>query len=257
MGTIPGVDQALAAQLAELDDFLGSLTVADWDQPSPCEGWSVSDVVLHLAQTNEMAIASARGRYDEVTAPLRADGAGRPVQNVDEGAALAVDSERGQPPEAVLARWRASAGAMRDALAAADPHARVAWVEGQLSVRTLTTTRLAESWIHTGDVMHALGVEPVPTDRLWHIARLAWRTLPYAFARAGRQLSAPVAFELTTPDGDDVWRFLPDAEAATQVSGRADELCLVAARRVEPSATGLTATGPDGAAVLDLVRTYA
>lgn len=254
MGTIPEVDQALAEQLAELDDFLGSLSDVDWDRPSPCEGWSVSDVVLHLAQTNEMAIASAQGRYDEVIAPMRA---ARPAQNVDEGAALAVEMERGQAPETVLARWRASAGALRGALAAADPHARVTWVEGQVSVRTLTTTRLAETWIHTGDVMHALGVDPVPSDRLWHIARLAWRTLPYAFARAGRQLSASVAFELSAPGGEDVWRFLPDVEAATHVSGPADELCLVAARRVDPSATALEGTGPDAAAVLDLIRTYA
>lgn len=256
-GSIPEVEQALAAEVEELDDFLGSLTDTDWDRPSPCEGWSVSDVVLHLAQTNEMAVASARGRYDEAVAAVRPGQAGREVQNVDEGAALAVEVERGQPPDAVLARWRASAGAMRDALAAADPHARVTWVEGRLSVRTLTTTRLAETWIHSGDVMRALAVEPVPTARLWHIARLAWRTLPYAFARAGRQLSAPVAFELTAPGGDDVWRFRPDADAPTVVSGPAAELCLVAARRADPVATGLTATGPDGAAVLELVRTYA
>jgi uncharacterized protein (TIGR03084 family) len=253
---VPDVSEALAAQVAELGDFLASLSDADWDRPSPCEGWSVSDVVLHLAQTNEMAAASAQGRYDEVTAAMRA---GHTVQNVDEGAALAVEIERGQPHEAVFARWRASADSMREALAAADPHTRVTWVEGQLSVRTLTTTRLAETWIHTGDVMNALDVEPVPTARLWHIARLAWRTLPYAFGRAGRELSGPVAFELTAPGGadGDRWRFLPDTEPATRVSGPAEELCLVAARRVDPSATGLTGTGPDLAAVLDLVRTYA
>jgi uncharacterized protein (TIGR03084 family) len=254
---VPDVNEALAAQVAELGDFLASLTSADWERPSPCEGWSVSDVVLHLAQTNEMATASAQGTYDEFVAPMRTGGAGQAVQNVDEGAALAVEAERGQPGEAIFARWRASADTMRDALAAADPHARVTWVEGQLSVRTLTTTRLAETWIHTGDVMNALEVEPVPTARLWHIARLAWRTLPYAFARAGRELSGPVAFELTAPGGGDDWRFLPDTEPTTRVSGRADELCLVAARRVDPSATGLTGTGPDLAAVLDLVRTYA
>ena len=27
------------------------------------------------------------------------------------------------------------------------------------------------------------GITPVPTERLVHVARLAWRTLPYAFAR--------------------------------------------------------------------------
>ena len=94
---------------------------------------------------------------------------------------------------------------MRDA----DPHARVTWVAGELSIHTLATTRLAETWIHTGDVADAVDVMLVPTDRLRHIARLAWRTLPYAFGRAGRELSGPVAFELIGPDGERVGSSCP------------------------------------------------
>jgi hypothetical protein len=41
------------------------------------------------------------------------------------------------------------------------------------------------------------------------------------------------------------------------VSGPALDFCLVAARRISPSETALTATGPDGADVLNLVRTFA
>jgi hypothetical protein len=41
----------------------------------------------------------------------------------------------------------------------------VTWVAGQLSIRTLTTTRLAETWIHAGDVRNALGLAPVATDQ--------------------------------------------------------------------------------------------
>ena len=91
---VPDVAQALAAQLAELGEFLAVLTDADWDRPSPCEGWSVSDVVLHLAQTNEMAIASVDGRYDEVVGSMRA---GATVQNVDEGAWRSTSNAGGPP----------------------------------------------------------------------------------------------------------------------------------------------------------------
>ena len=44
---------ALADQQAELTDILGGLDDADWQRPSRCEGWTVADVVLHLAQTND------------------------------------------------------------------------------------------------------------------------------------------------------------------------------------------------------------
>jgi uncharacterized protein (TIGR03084 family) len=129
-------------------------------------------------------------------------------------------------------------------------------VAGELSARTLATTRLAETWIHTGDVAGALGVELEPKPRLRHIARLAWRTLPYAFAKDGRELHGPVAFHLRGPDGQ-AWDFTPDGDALTTVRGDGVELCNVAARRVDPVETGLVGDGPDAGAVLELVRTYA
>jgi uncharacterized protein (TIGR03084 family) len=260
---------ALAAQHAELAGLLQSLAVGDWDRPTRCPGWSVSDVVLHLAQTDEMSIASLEGRTAGFIAERTAgppgggpgsvsDGGpgGGPGGTVDDGAALMVARERGAPFDQVLSRWRAASGTLDEMLEGADPHRRVVWVVGELSIRTLITTRLAEAWIHGGDIAEAVGAEVKADDRLRHIARLAWRTLPYAFAREGRELSGPVAFELVGPSGEQ-WRFIPENPPATVVRGEGAELCLVAARRVDPSATGLTAEGPDADAVLSLVRTYA
>jgi uncharacterized protein (TIGR03084 family) len=156
----------------------------------------------------------------------------------------------------VHTRWLASVDAMQDAFRAADPHLRVTWVAGQLATRTLATTRLAESWIHTGDVARGLGVEVAPTDRLWHVARLAWRTLPYAFARAGREPPGGVAFDLVGPSGDR-WELGTDAGAPTVIRGSGVELCLVASRRVAPGDTELVGDGPDADTVLELVRTWA
>ena len=102
----------------------------------------------------------------------------------------------------------------------------------------------------------AFGPPPQPTDRLCHVARLAWRTLPYAFARSGRSLSGPVAFHLRAPSGE-TWEFEPDEPATTIVRGDAADLCLVAARRIDRANTSLGGDGPDLESVLDLVRTYA
>jgi uncharacterized protein (TIGR03084 family) len=168
-----------------------------------------------------------------------------------------VERQRGQPAAAVRERWQAGADDLRRELAEAEPGRRVEWVAGQLSVRTLATTRLAEAWIHTGDVAVPLGRPRAMDDRLWHIARLAWRTLPYALARAGRELSGPVAFALDAPNGD-TWHFAPDDDdAVTVVEGAAVELCEVAGQRADAADTGLRAEGPDAVAVLELVRTFA
>jgi uncharacterized protein (TIGR03084 family) len=214
----------------------------------------VSDVVLHLALTNEMAVASARGTFD---AKLEELVQGLPqAQTIDDGAGLMLERERGEPAEVVHARWRMSVDALQHALTDCDPSSQVPWVAGHLSARTLTTTRLAETWIHSGDVAAALEVELPPTDRLWHICRLAWRTLPYAFARAGQEMTGPVAFELTGPGGDP-WTFTPDEEPLTVVHGPAADLCAVAGQRRRAADTDLTAAGPDAAQVLRLVRTFA
>jgi uncharacterized protein (TIGR03084 family) len=249
---------ALEEQHSELAALLDALDEAGWQRPTRCEGWNVADVVLHLAQTDELALASAQGHFAERLDVLAGGREGH--GNVDDGAATIVAQERGIPPAALLERWRTGAAALRDALAASDPHHRVGWVTGQLSTQTLATTRLAECWIHTGDIAEALDVVQEPTDRLEHIAWLAWRTLPYAFGRDGRKLAGPVAFDLRAPSGRR-WHFVPDSPAAsvptTVIEGSGAELCLVAARRVAAEDTSLRGTGPDARAVLELVRTYA
>jgi uncharacterized protein (TIGR03084 family) len=255
---VHGVDtvmDALADEQRDLDELLEPLTDDEWGTPvRRCPGWDVADVVLHLAQSDELAIASATGGFREALT-RRGDGAASTTADVDDWAAIMVERERATPSE-IYERWRTTSAQMREALRVADPKQRVPWVAGDLSVATLATTRLAEAWIHHGDVADALGIDVAPTERLWHIARLAWRTLPYAFTRSGRELTGTVAFVLRAPDGS-TWTFAPDGDAATTVTGDALELCLVAARRAASEDTSLVATGPDADGVLALVRTYA
>ncbi len=251
---------ALGEQHAELAGLLAGLEARQWEAPTRCPGWTVSDVVLHLAQSDELAIASLGGRFgaavSAATPSAESTRDAGSMGSVDDWAAAAVSSQRGAPPSEVHQRWRQSATDMRQAMAEADPHQRVQWVGGELSVTTLATTRLAEAWIHGGDVSDAVGVALAPGERLRHVARLAWRTLPYAFARAGRELAGPVAFELTGPDGAS-WQFGTASDAVTVIRGDGVELCEVAAQRRPAAATSLDGVGPDATGVLELVRTYA
>jgi uncharacterized protein (TIGR03084 family) len=244
----------LAAQHSELSELVIPLGQEQWTAPTRCSGWNVSDVVLHLAQTDEMALASVMGRFSEPGTPWAE--IGHLARSIDDGASLMVAQERGLPSSGLVERWRAASSQLVSVFNGMDLSARVSWVAGVLSARTLATTRLAEAWIHTGDVAGALGRTPSATDRLRPIARLAWRTLPYAFKLAGRAMDGPVAFRLRSPSGTP-WDFLPEKPPSTTITGPALELCEVAARRVDPAATTLEGTGPDGEAVLELVRTYA
>jgi uncharacterized protein (TIGR03084 family) len=249
--------QEIVGRLEEQQDELAGL-VRDLDEigfarPSACAGWDISDVLLHLAQTNEMAIGSTNGEFDTVLDELLEGAA--PAGNVDEGAEVMVQNERGASGAEVRARWQCSCADLRAGLLAHEPGDRLQWVAGDVAARTLATTRLAETWIHTHDVADGLGVELVPTDRLWHIARLAWRTIPYAFQRAGLETPGPVAFRLTAPSGAE-WR-LGDDDAPTVITGSGYDLCRVAGQRAAAADTGLAGNGPDADAVLRLVRTFA
>jgi uncharacterized protein (TIGR03084 family) len=234
------------AETVRLQGILGLLTPAQWQAESGAGGWSVADVVLHLAQSDESVVASADG------ADHRADVAA--AGTVDDWAARLVEAER-TAPDLVFARWREARDSAVEALRAADPELPLPWVAGPVKPATLTTTRLAEYWAHGLDVTGPLGIDFPDTDRLRHIAWLAHRTLPYALSRAGERPAA-VRCALTAPDGTTTWTFGPD-EADSQISGSASAFCRVAAQRLDPAESGLRAAGPHGAAALRVVRTYA
>ena len=235
-----------AAETVRLESILGLLTEAQWLAESGADGWSVADVVLHLAQSDEGVVASVGG------ADPRAGAAG--AGTVDEWAAQMVDAERGSPTQ-VFARWRQARDAAVEALRAADPQVPVQWVTGPVKPATLATTRLAEHWAHGLDITEPLGIDFPDTSRLRNIAWLAHRTLPYALSRAGEPPAA-VRCSLTAPDGLAMWTFGPD-DAESEISGTAAAFCRVAAQRLDPAVSGLRATGPHGATALRVVRTYA
>lgn len=247
---------ALHAQLDELDGLVRDLDDAGWAAPSACPGWSVRDVLLHLAQTNDVAIASAEGRWAGVARMWGDPDARLAGRTVDDLAGAAVE---GSPlsGQRVYEWWRRTADKMVSAFAACDPAERVQWVVGDMAARTLCTTRLSETWIHSTDIAAALHLELAPTDRLWHVARLVHRTIPYAFERDGRVAPGPVRFELIPPEDPSVtWRF-GDDDAPTVISGPAHDLCRVAGQRAAPADTALRASGPGAEGVLTLMRTFA
>ena len=238
----------LGAEQDRLEKILNGLDEGQWESASGARGWTIADVVLHLAQSEEAAAATAmhgtlRGGLGVVAG-----------ETMDERADAAVRAERAAPAE-VFARWQRARQAALAAMRAADPDVPVQWMVGTIKPATLATTRLAEHWAHGLDIAEPLGAEFPDTARLEHIAWLAHRTLPYALSLAGEQ-PVPVRLELTAPDGERVWRFGP-ADAESAITGPAGAFCRVAAQRLDPARSGLEASGPAGATALRLVRTYA
>jgi uncharacterized protein (TIGR03084 family) len=238
------------AEQDRLEAVLAGFDDATWRSASAAAGWTVADVVLHLAQTEEAVVASATG------GPSPFDRAG-PAASVDALVDDLVQAERAEP-QAVFERWRTARRAAVAALVAADPQRPLLWVAAPLKPRTLATTRLAEHWAHALDVTEPFGIDLPDTDRLRHVAWLGHGSLPYAFAVAGEE-AGPVRCELTAPDGASTWTFGPP-DAASAIAGPAGAFCRVGARRLaveDAQRAGLVATGPKGPLALRLLRNYA
>ena len=238
----------LAAEQDRLDHILSGLDEAQWTSPSGAGGWTIADVVLHLAQSEESVVVTLSGRGLRTSLGAMTGG------TVEERVAEMVRAERAAP-EVVFGRWQRARQSALSALRAADPGQPVEWVTGPVKPATLATTRLAEHWAHGLDISGPLGIGFPDTDRLRHVAWLAHRTLPYAMMLAGEQ-PTEVWCELTAPDGGSAWQLgKPDADSA--ITGPAGAFCRVAVRRLDPADSGLTVTGPHGGTALRLLRTYA
>ena len=235
----------LEAEQDRLQRILEPLDEDQWATESGAAGWTVADVVLHLAQSEEGVVATVTG--------IGTDSRPASGVSVDDAMARLVVSQRDKPVR-IFQRWRTARVAAVAELRAADPGKPLRWVDAPLKPATLATTRLAEHWAHALDITGPLGIDLPDTDRLRHVAWLAHRSLAYAFALAG-QPAQPVYCRLTAPEGA-TWEFgAPDA--ASSITGPAGAFCRVAAQRLSPDRSGLSAEGPYGAAALSALRTYA
>ena len=251
---------ALRAQQIELIDMVAGCSAPQLLLPSRCENWCVADVLLHLAQSNEMAVSSLAGRLAEHI-DSTAETTPGPLE-IESWVDQMVGAERTTPEEA-RDRYLASATAQEVAFRQVDPTARVMWAAGEMAARTLATTRLTEAWIHSGDVAIGLGRPLRPTDRLWHTARLVWRTVPYALERDSERTDGhprvvstdEIAFDLIGTSGTP-WVFGDPTAATIVVTGDAVELCEVAGQRRDVTDSSLRVSGAGGDLLLRRLRTF-
>jgi len=247
------VDEVLAdlwAESAELDRLVGGLAADEWSRPTPAEGWTIAHQIAHLAWTDEaarLAIAEPDG-----FAELLEQGAKNPTGYVDdaaaEGAAL--------PPDQLLVYWRETRADLAEVLKAVPAGEKIPWFGPPMSVTSMATARLMETWAHGQDVADALGVRRPPSNRLRHVAHLAVRTRGFSYLLRGR--TAPeveIRVELTGPEGD-VWSWGPE-DAAQRVSGPAVDFCLLATRRRHRDDLAVVAEGADADEWLGIAQAFA
>lgn len=240
----------LAAEHAELDAVVMPLPEAEWSRATPAEGWTISDTILHLALTDDVAAMAAAdpAAFEAYQQERRASGID-PFQ-----------INRGIAPAQLLALWRKNRQTLLESLAGIDQKRRIAWFGPPMSASSHATARLMETWAHGQDILDAVGVERVATPRLKHIAHLGVRTRAYSFSQHGlKPPSNEVRVELAAPGGG-VWTWgdaHSEAEAEDHVTGPALDFCLVAVQRRHLDDTDLRYNGPHAREWLLIAQTFA
>jgi uncharacterized protein (TIGR03084 family) len=225
------VDDLLHDLAAEHDALHDVLTlVADWEQDTPADGWTIADCVAHLWHFDGRA-ALAATEPDRFLAELPTEG----------DLVLASHAKAHALGQGLRSEWRTHASKMIDALATADPTRRIPWYGPAMSLKSFVTARLMETWAHGQDIVDALHLEPVVSDRLRHVAFIGVRARPFSYVNRG--LPAPVddvRVELVGPSGD-VWTW---GESTTDtVKGSALDFCLVVTQRRHRDDTDLVIEG--------------
>lgn len=235
----------------ELDALVAKLSDEEWARATPAPGWTVAHQIAHLAWTDGVAVIAAtdpEAFRAEVEAALAAPGT-----FVDEAAAAAVVAAS---PAELLRGWRAGRERLQDVLRGAVPGTRIPWYGPPMSLASMATARLMETWAHGQDVADALGVVRAPTDRLRHVARIGVRARDYAyFVRGATPPAEEFRVELAAPDGGSI-AFGPE-DAAQRVAGPLLDFCLLVTQRAHRDDLALRAVGAEADAWLDIAQAFA
>ncbi len=242
--TITEMTLDLAAERQVLDNQLSRLPAEAWDWPSSFDGWSLRDRTVNLVETDEIATVSVL-TPDRPPAPRRPSG----------GLSATMRSWRARRPEALLDWWRDAAHRMMAVILMQEGDEEVPWAGETMSVLSLAAVRLTEYWSYGLDLHDATGTPAVDTNRLRHVANLAYISRPFVYYRRGKELpTTPLYVELTSPGGD-IWSWGPEG-SPDGIYGSASDWCRFAMHRVERSQTGLRAEGESAIEYLDLIQSF-
>jgi uncharacterized protein (TIGR03084 family) len=240
----------LEAEGRELDALVAALPPGAWSAPTPAPGWTVAHQIAHLAWTDEVALLALTDAAS--FAAHEREALAGPGSFVDDAAALGA---RTDPPE-LLRRWRRGRDAVGEALRASPAGTRVPWYGPPMSVASMATARLMETWAHGQAIVDGLGLRRDPTPRLRQVARLGWRTRDYSYRVRGlTPPDEPFRVELQAPGGGR-WAFGPD-DAPQRVTGPALDFCLLVTRRRPRADLAVRAEGPDADRWLDIAQAFA
>ena len=222
---------ALATILAPLSD-------ADFDLPTLFKGWTINAIIRHLHVWNIAADLSLsdEGAFAAFMGTMAAGVRGGRLPDFE---AAYLDGLKSQK---LCAAWLQQFEAMTPRFANADPKLRVKWVGPDMSVISLITARLMETWAHAQAIYDVLGVQRTDTDRIGNIVRLGVNTWGWTWKNRRMEPPGPMPqLRLNAPSGA-IWDYGELSDSGL-ITGSATEFCQVVTQCRNIADTSLSVTG--------------
>ena len=190
----------------DIQDLCAGLSAEEWALPSDCPGWTIQDVVAHLAHVEYVLVTGDDPKLDDLTNVI--------VSTYTE---LGVGDRRGRGPQELLDELRNSVEKRAVALQPLpeDPNATAEITPGGVkwSWDTLLRNRALDMWVHEQDIRRAIG-KPGGMDSLG--AQITTMTLgagmtyvlgkrvkPAAGTTVVWRVTGEVPFEIAAEVGED------------------------------------------------------
>ncbi|WP_101784029.1 maleylpyruvate isomerase family mycothiol-dependent enzyme [Nonomuraea indica] len=186
------------AEAARLDRHFSGLDAEAWERPSRCAGWSVRDVLGHLAGEELYNHACLDGNVQDLLARLAREG----VDGFHDFNEWSVRQRRAVPVHEVLEEWRAKNGATRRRMRELGRDALIDTMAGPYPAGLQAFHYASEYATHADDVG-----APVPDDEVDD--RTWWRVAVGRLALAEQE--ADVQVEQTA---EQIWAHTDGVEAS-------------------------------------------
>ncbi|MCS6947560.1 MAG: TIGR03084 family metal-binding protein [Steroidobacteraceae bacterium] len=227
------------AECVALNELLMRMDATEWRTPTQFKGWTADDIIGHLhvfdyaAQLTLSGAVAVREFFDYLQANRSPTWTLRDVTR---------QWLAGCAGPTLRVRWFEFAMQLAARYAALDPKMRVAWGGPSMSVRSLLSARLMETWAHGQALFDLLGAERVETDRVRSIAQLGINTFEWSFRVRGLAVPDLRPFvRLRAPSGA-YWEW-NSPDSPERIEGSAVDFCRVVTQTRNIADTQLNCTG--------------
>lgn len=214
----------LDQEAARLDAYFSPLQESDWTQPSRCAGWTVRDVLAHLAASEEYH----RACLDRDVGGFMARVVERGATDLNSANAIGVDQYAGRVPADILREWRTTNAETRRRFRERGD-GTVDTQVGDYPCRWQAFHVASELATHADDVFVLVSANERDRRRDWRA-----RVSRFALAEAKSNVTVTVVHARTrVHDGDDFEVEVDDDELIEGVAARLDDSSRLDARARE------------------------